>query len=624
MLNRFSVSFLISLVLLVTSSLPILASYSVLDLPALEDRIKIAIDNNDEQAFTLIESLFELEGYEPSLIEGTAFFYKGEQSYSAENWVEAIDFYSQAAQYFILSGDSAKLASAYNNIGLVYSFQGAFDRSLEFFSRSLEIELDLNNQLGIAKCYHNMAIVFGAGENYSRSLEFYSNALKIYEDKGEFTDAAAIYNNLATYYSKISDFDQAEFYYNKAVDIYKNNNMPGNEGRVLTNIGAMLLRKGDYSNGSKLLERALFLLKSNGDRVGEVNAYSVLGDIYVARGEFQQAIFLYRMSDKLAFELGLNDVRMKNLFSLYSTYKQLAQWQEALNIYETYTAIKDQLMAENEEFRTGKLGQELEQKIMERDSFIQKSSSRQKLLLFIVIIMFFATVAAITVASVRRRRIMKIKLLDEIKLQMAKRKNNPHSLVMIISSLRNSIVDGNTDKTLKHLDEVSCLTGKIVENAGEELIPLRQEIEFLNAYFDFKKRSLNKDVEINLETNLLKNADEVFIPSMLIMQFLEHAFNNGRFHHNDESIQINIAFMRKANFLDVTIEDNGRGLGNYKSADLQLFFKSTRECIVNDFLKNDKGSKHKGLFDDYFSEDRIVDGQRVGQRVKFNLPLMIS
>src|SRR5690606_30748843 len=154
-----------------------------------------------------------LEAYHPDLVGGMMAYYKGELGYALGAWQEAGEHYKKSIEHFLLVKDSVKLAAAYNNLGLVHSFQANYDQSLEAYARSLDMELGMDNAIGIAQCYQNMAIVFAAGEQDGKALDFYNKALNIFIEEEALEDAAAIYNNMAAIYAEDGVFDKAEVYY---------------------------------------------------------------------------------------------------------------------------------------------------------------------------------------------------------------------------------------------------------------------------------------------------------------------------------------------------------------------------------------------------------------------------
>lgn len=608
----------------ISCSTDIFADNQFSDIDLLEDKIIGALVDPNVDVLPLIEGLKSFLPQGEVLINGKVAYYTGEYYYYKENWAEAANFYVESLKYFTLLNDSSKMAAAYNNLGLVYSFQGDFDKSLDAYSQSLFIELNLNNQIGIAQCYQNMAIVFANGNQVERAIEFYSKAADIFEKEKDMVEVAAVNNNLGALYAELTLYDQAEAHYKKSISIYRSLNMERNEARVLCNIGSLMVRKQEFEHGSKLVERALLLMKSHGDGIGEASAYTLLGDLYHARKDYQQAIFLYGRGQRKAEELNLRDLQAKIAQSLYYSFKAMNQWQNALTAYEDYVRMRDLLLAENPDYNMGILNEDLEQKIGERDFLIQKAKTRERFFHGIIGFVSIAALLGFFIASNRRRRLKHQKDIEMMRKQLMRDRINPGFIINMLVPLREMLNSGETEQAVKHLDNVSELIRKMLEHSCEELIPLSREIDFLKSYFDLQSIRYNSKIEYRIESDLMKNADEVLVPSMLTQPFLEQAFSGEHFTGTMEHPSVNIAFMRRGNLLEVIIEDNGHDAAVYRCSRLEERHKAMRVTIATDSQSRSAFRKKQELFGALHTEERTSGNVKQGRRVRFSLPLLTN
>lgn len=590
-----------------------------------EDIIIEAIEVNPEEAALLIDSLNVLEGYDPDMVQGMMAYYKGELGYSLGEWREAGDYYKKAIEHFSVVKDSSKLAAAYNNLGLVHSFQANYDQSLEAYSKSLDIEFGLDNAIGIAQCYQNMAIVFAAGQQDGKALDFYNKALNVFMEEDALEDAAAIYNNMAAIYSEDGVFDKAELYYNQAINVYKRLRNGQYEARVLSNIGALKMRQEKYDEASQLIERALFLLKAEGDKIGEVNAYSMLGDLYSHKQDYQQAVFLYQRAEEMAEKHGMNDIRIKNLLSLYATYKNIGLWQEALTTFEVYTELKNQLMLENPTFQKGALSMELEQRIADRDYLIYKAQVKERFFWGVIGVVSLLAFLGFWLSSVHRKRLTQQREVNVLRKQLLVQKVNPIFVFNVLNSLKDSIVESNSEEALRQLDNVSILIKKMLEHSCEELIPLSQEIEYCKSFVTVQEQQLNKPIRFRVECNMPHDTAEIMVPSMMTQPFLEHALMNGGLGDCEGDTILNLAFVRRGNVLDVIIEDNSVCRCAYKNNDLEERHLTMGLAVSMDQLKSRKSNRN-GVngFGQFMTEERFDGAKKEGHRVRFSLPLMTN
>lgn len=587
-----------------------------------EESILVYLETNPSKSDSIALALFKQFQGKDGYAEGIANYYRGEAAYYSEKWPEAELFYKQAVALFAKSESLRRMASACNNLGLVYYYMGRFDQALEAFSQSLSIELKLSNEKGIAQSYQNMALMLEHGEQLPKAIEFYHKALDVYIELSDWEDAAGVYNNLAAIFAAKAEFGKAESYYLKALDIYSKQGLASHEAKVLCNIGALMVRKRNFDEGGKMLERALVLMKANGDKTGEISAYNFLGDLYVAKNEFQQAIFLFKTANELAVKLGSTDLRLNNLYSLYMGYKSAGLFEDALKTHEKYQALRDSFLNENPVFKQGILNQELERQLAERDFQNYKASVREKLYWTILIIFILLAGIIVLYLVMRRKKVENQMCKQKFGQRFIESQMDTHFVFSMLSSLQGHIISGNSELALDHLNNVAALLRKIFENTGKGLIPLNQEIDFLHAYFLVQKQRFSKDIGFKIESNIESDGN-ILVPFMVTKPFIESAITNGLFN-NQEHPEFNIAFMRMGSKLEVTIEDNGPSVGSFKNRHLEERLKSVGIPVDDGKLFSGINRPKQYAISGVKVEDKALVGMGSGTRVRFSFPIVTT
>ena len=217
------------------------------------------------------------------------------------NYDLALKYYNRALHIAEKNNDSIDIAISYNNIGLVYSDKGDYDKALEFLNKAMTIR---KAKLGeehtdVATSYNNIGVVYYNKEDYDKALEYYNKALTIWKSKlgEEHTDVATFYNNIGLVYSDKGDYDKALEYYNKALTIWKSKlgEEHINVARSYNNIGSVYHDKGDYDKALEFLNKALAILKS---KFGEehtvvANYYNHIGSVYSDKEDYDKALEFY-------------------------------------------------------------------------------------------------------------------------------------------------------------------------------------------------------------------------------------------------------------------------------------------------------------------------------------------
>lgn len=590
-----------------------------------EDSILLYLDNNPIKSDSIASALFSRFKGVDKYAEGIALYYKGESAYYLQKWSAATQFYQEAFERFSLAGDSVRMASSSNNLGLVYYYLGQFDKAIDAFGQSLTIELALKNETGIAQSYQNMALMFEQAGQKDKAMGFYQEALEIYIDQNMWKDAAGVYNNLAIIAADESDWAKAESYYLKALDIYQQQGSKAREATVLCNIGSLLLRQMQFEKAAEMAERALVMMQAAGDNTGEISAYSLLGDIYSAQQEYQQAVFLYKKAHDLASRMNSADLMLSNLYSLYLGYKNSRQFEEALQTHEQYQALRDSFFKENPVYKQVVINQELERQLAERELQSYKARVRERIYwVMLIVTVLLAGVIALYLIF-RRKRAERLVSQHRFGQKFIQSQMDTHFVFSMLSSLQGHIISGNNDLALDHLNNVAVLLRKIFENTGKGLIPLSHEIDFLNAYFCVQRQRFSKEIGFTIECNVGQNDNSVLVPFMVTKPFIENAITNGLFN-KQERPQFNIAFMRQGDRLEVTIEDNSPALpASFKNRQLEEQLKKTGIPIAEKhlFVSRRKASAQYAI-SSLRIEDKSRSGMGPGTRIRFCFPIVTA
>src|SRR5688572_33289220 len=74
--------------------------------------------------------------------------------------VKALSYAREALHLATEINDRKGMAASYNNLGIVYRNQGAFDKALEYYIISLKIYETLQNKEGIATTKNNISTIY--------------------------------------------------------------------------------------------------------------------------------------------------------------------------------------------------------------------------------------------------------------------------------------------------------------------------------------------------------------------------------------------------------------------------------------------------------------------------------
>ena len=128
-----------------------------------------------------------------------------------------------------------------------------------------------------------------------------------------------------------------------------------------------------------------------------------------------------------------------------------------------------------------------------------------------------------------------------------------------INSIQNFVLKNDSKSAQKYLTKFARLIRSVLENSKHELVWLNKEVEALELYIELEalRASFCFDYEIIMEDSL--NAENLFIPPMIIQPYIENAILHGIIPLADRRGVLSVKFSKEASILKCVIEDNGIG-----------------------------------------------------------------
>lgn len=126
---------------------------------------------------------------------------------------------------------------------------------------------------------------------------------------------------------------------------------------------------------------------------------------------------------------------------------------------------------------------------------------------------------------------------DKAELALYKSQINPHFLFNTLNTLYALVISGS-EKTESAFVKFSDILRYMYSQSTEELIPVGEELEYINQYVDLQKLRLNKHTKIKMD--IKADNRQTLIPPMILITFVENAFKYGTSSDTDCVISIMI------------------------------------------------------------------------------------
>ncbi|MGM9699398.1 MAG: sensor histidine kinase [Prevotella sp.] len=113
---------------------------------------------------------------------------------------------------------------------------------------------------------------------------------------------------------------------------------------------------------------------------------------------------------------------------------------------------------------------------------------------------------------------------NRAELALYKAQINPHFLFNTLNTLYGLLIT-QSGKTIKAMEQFISLTKYLYNNANCNLVPLCEEIEYLQQYIELQKLRLNEMADVRFTYDITH--PESLLPPMLLTTFVENAFKYG-------------------------------------------------------------------------------------------------
>ena len=160
----------------------------------------------------------------------------------------------------------------------------------------------------------------------------------------------------------------------------------------------------------------------------------------------------------------------------------------------------------------------------------------------------------------RRERAYHLRL-TEAEMGALRARMNPHFLFNGLNSIKGYVIDNDREAAASYLSKFARLIRRVLEQSGESLVPLADELETLRLYLDLERQRANTSFAVDAAVADEVDAEGVMIPPLLLQPYAENAVWHGLRHRGEPGGRITVRVGRgeKARETLIVIRDNGVG-----------------------------------------------------------------
>ena len=373
--------------------------------------------------------------------------YVGMHKYS-----EALSYLTNAVNIQESIGDKTGEAYSLNSIGNFYFRLKVYDKAQEYYKRALDLRMKLDDKNDIAASQFNIATVHRDLGNYREALKYYNQALELRKKTDNKEAQALIYNAIGGTYKNQKIYDKAIENYKHALDINLAMTSPKaiassyeRLGMVCRDSALVAMRTPLFQQASLFYSKSIEVYRQIGDSVNAARVCNFYGNLYKDFADYHAAMRWYDAANALygknelgkayvaynqgKLMQGQQNPSAENYFtsalgialkyeektlacdaaqSLYLLMKSQNKTDKALQYYEKYVSLKDELETDKNKERIAEMEFESDIKVLEHINENQQLKIRedemkhsQFRMYILILVLFLLGIAAFSIILYR-------------------------------------------------------------------------------------------------------------------------------------------------------------------------------------------------------------------------------
>jgi CHAT domain-containing protein len=226
-----------------------------------------------------------------------------------------------------------------NNLGLVSSSLGQYDKAVEFYLDALIVSREIKDRQGEFYILGNLGVAYGNLSQYAKSIDYLQQQLAISKQIGDRQGEGAALGNLGLVYNALGNYDKAREFQLQQLVIAREIRDRQGEGRALGNLGTTFIALGKYDKAIEFQLQQLVIAREIRDRQGEGAALGNLGLAYNALGKYDKAIEFQLQRLTIAREIRDRQGEGRALGNLGAAYIALDNYDKAIEFLQQHLAI---------------------------------------------------------------------------------------------------------------------------------------------------------------------------------------------------------------------------------------------------------------------------------------------
>jgi tetratricopeptide (TPR) repeat protein len=486
----------------------------------------------------------------------------------------------------------AGMCAAYNSIGEIQYKYELYEEALESYLTALKIaeKNNLYKYMGIA--YALAANFFNEEEKGELALEYYAKAMENQVKAGDSISLTATYVRLGAIYFYKNDFGTSKKYIDTALRICDGLLAKETNPQRVNTINALksyrraaLQNKGWIAEEEKRYDEALAIYTQLSKDVESMEGiqqrvtYMIdIATVYEKMKEYNKSIEYTQQALQLLKEDSIPYL-YDHIYQVQAdAYAGMGKYKEAYDVYRKYKVISDSLLNEKNLTISTEMQTKYETEKKEQQITTLNTEKKGQRVIMGISIGAFIVALGLLLFALRANRLQKRLFAREKELQkkeMEKRmydleqtalraQMNPHFIFNSLNSVQRFVINNDVEGVNQYLSTFANLIRQTLENSGKSLIPLKDELRYLDTYLRLEQMRGNDKFRYLINVNEDIDTEETYIPNMIIQPYLENSIIHGMAGKMANEGLINLT-ISKNHKLTCIVDDNGAGIAATKT-----------------------------------------------------------
>ncbi len=238
--------------------------------------------------------------------------------------------------------DPEGLAEAWNTIGGIHFYRGAYPESLEAHGLARELWMTSGNRRGVGRVMNNLGNVHKALGNLDEAAAYYEQSLRIFEELNDRRSAGVVINRNGSLHFERGQYPEALEWLLRGLSISEELGNREGIATSLDSLGNVYRAQGAYSRALDAFHRSFELRKDIGDQYAVAESENNIGLVHFSQGDYQLAIDAFKRGLRVSGQANVaKGLEPEALFNIGAAAWRLGEKERALANFRESLAISD-------------------------------------------------------------------------------------------------------------------------------------------------------------------------------------------------------------------------------------------------------------------------------------------